>query len=463
MYNSFQNISTALKNKSLTCEKVVKYYLKRIKNKKNINVFTSVYGKEVLKQAKEIDSKRIKGKTGRLAGLVVGIKDVIAYKNHPLQAASTMLKGFIARNSSKIVKYLLSEDAIIIGHQNCDEFAMGISNQKSAFGFSRNPVDFRYVPGGSSGGSAAAVKANLCLVSLGTDTAGSVRQPAAFCGVIGLKPTHNLISLEGVIPYAPSFDTVGILGNTFSDINLVFNCLADKKIAIKEEKNDQKYSLPEYKIAYLKESFDPVVETDVQKAFQLCLNYFQERGLKVLPINFKEFDYLLPAYRILSGVEANDNLAPYNQKGYETWFTHDPTIDYLTFIQKNINSLGDEVLSRLLLGRLFLTKDISYYKKAKKLREVITQKTLNLLDKYDFIISPTSPTTAFKIGDFTKKTLKKMALSDRFTIHASMTGIPAISLNIGYDKKGLPIGLHIMTAPFKEAKLLMFSQLMYKH
>ncbi len=280
-YLNFFDIQKDLKEGTLTCVERVQFHLDNITRKQHLNAFLSVYSEEALAQASEIDKKIKAGTAGKLAGLVVGIKDVLAYKNHPLQAGSKILDGFISQFNATAVQRLLNEDAIIIGRQNCDEFAMGSSNENSAFGPVLNDADNSRVPGGSSGGSAVAVMADMCQVSLGSDTGGSVRQPASFCGVIGLKPTYSRISRYGLVAYGSSFDCIGIFSKSLSDIELVLEVIAgpddyDSTVSQEPVPNySKKENNKKYKIAYIKETVEsPALQKEIKDAILSKIKHY---------------------------------------------------------------------------------------------------------------------------------------------------------------------------------------------
>jgi aspartyl-tRNA(Asn)/glutamyl-tRNA(Gln) amidotransferase subunit A len=467
---SFREIYDGLRKGHLTCVERVKFHLDNIEKKKHLNVFLSVYGEEALERAALIDKKISNGAAGKLAGLVVGIKDVLAYRDHPLQAASRILDGFNSQYSATAVQRLLDEDAIIIGRQNCDEFAMGSSNENSAFGPVLNDIDNTRVPGGSSGGSAVAVMAGMCQVSLGSDTGGSVRQPAGFCGVIGLKPTYSRISRYGLVAYGSSFDCIGILSNHLSDCAAVLEVIAgrdeyDSTVSAQAVPNyvealtastDRKY-----RIAYIRETIDsPALQSDIRALVQSTLDRLAKQGHEVESIDFPLLEYILPTYYILATAEASSNLSRYD--GVRYGYRSPAATDVESMYKKTrAEAFGREVQRRILLGTFVLTSDYydAYYTKAQKVRRMIRDKTRDIFSKHDFIIMPTSPTTAFKLGELTSNPLE-MYLADLFSVQANVAGIPGISLPCGNDRQGLPIGLQVLADDFQEPELLRFSRLL---
>ncbi|MBK5278668.1 MAG: Asp-tRNA(Asn)/Glu-tRNA(Gln) amidotransferase subunit GatA [Bacteroidia bacterium] len=468
-YSSFHKIQHDLKNGTLSCVERVNFHLSQIQKKKHLNAFLSVYGNEAITRAREIDQKIKGGTAGKLAGLVVGIKDVLCYKDHPLQASSKILDGFVSQFNGTAVQRLLNEDAIIIGRQNCDEFAMGSSNENSAFGPVLNEVDITRVPGGSSGGSAVAVMTDMCQVSLGSDTGGSVRQPAAFCGIVGLKPTYSRISRHGLIAFGSSFDSIGIFSKNVDDIALVLEVIAgaDEYDSTVSQKAVPSYSQElitsekkKYKVAYVKEIESLALQREIRENITKKINALTTEGHTVEAIEFPLMDYILPTYYVLSTAEASSNLSRYDgvRYGFRSSSTHD-----LESLYKKTRSeaFGKEVQRRILLGTFVLSANYydAYYSKAQKVRRIIRDKTKALLEKYDFILMPTTPTTAFKIGEHTDNPVE-MYLADLFSVQANVAGVPGISIPCGTDDNGLPIGIQVITNDFEESKLLQFSKLL---
>lgn len=466
----FRDIHDGLRKGSYTCVERVKFHLNNIERKKHLNVFLSVYGTEALERAAQIDHKVRNGTAGKLAGLVVGLKDVLAYEGHPLQAGSRILDGFISKYSATAVKRLLDEDAIIIGRQNCDEFAMGSSNENSAFGPVLNEADTTRVPGGSSGGSAVAVMADMCQVSLGSDTGGSVRQPAGFCGVIGLKPTYSRISRHGLVAYGSSFDCIGIFSRSIEDNAQVLEVIAgadeyDSTVsrttvpAFSTEVG--KKSARNYKVAFIRETMDsPALQSEIRECFKEKLEELKRLGHEVQAIDFPLTEFILPTYYILAAAEASSNLSRYD--GVRYGYRSPSTRDVETLYKKTrAEGFGKEVQRRILLGTFVLTSNYydAYYTKAQKVRRMIRDQTRDIFARYDFIVMPTSPTTAFKLGELTNNPLE-MYLADLFSVQANVAGIPGVSLPCGRDQKGLPIGLQVLADDFQELELYKFSKIL---
>lgn len=465
-YTSLDTIRQDIDSGSLTCVKLTQSYLDRIEKNKNLNAFLEVYTDEALAKAKEVDEKIKAGTAGRLAGMVVGLKDVLCHKDHGLQGASKILNQFVSQFDGTAVKNLIAEDAIIIGRQNCDEFAMGSSNENSAFGNSLNAADNTKVPGGSSGGSAVAVQADLCLVSLGSDTGGSVRQPAAFCGIIGLKPTYSRISRFGLIAYASSFDSIGIFAKGSKEVALTLEVIAggDEFDSTVSKKPVPKYSdLKKFdkkiRIGVLEQALSSDgVQLEVKQQTEDAINKLKEAGHEVEAFNFKLLDYILPTYYILTTAEASSNLSRYD--GVRYGYRSDKTKDVESMYKKSRSEgFGEEVKKRIMLGTFVLSHGYydAYYTKAQKMRRLIKEETDKLLEKFDFLLMPTTPSTAFKIGEHSEDSLA-MYLADLFTVQANLVGVPGISLPMGKDKENMPIGLQFMTKSFGEEELLSFSE-----
>lgn len=463
-YHRLDEIQADLYQNKVTCKKLVQHYLKNIKANASLNAFVEVYAEEALSQAEQIDLKLSQQKAGPLAGLVFGIKDLICYKQHQVSGASHILKDFESQITATAVQRLLDADAILIGRQNCDEFGMGSSNEHSIYGSAKNPVDPSRVPGGSSGGSAIAVQADMCQISLGTDTGGSVRQPAAFCGIIGLKPTYSRISRYGLLAYASSFDTIGILSKSIADNAIVLETIAgkdpkdatssSKKFKREIENTDTKYSF-----GYFEEILShSAVQEEVRVAYKNKIMALQDAGHQGNALDFQYIDEVLPTYYLLTTAEASSNLARYNG----AHFGH-RTVEACNLEEMYKNSrtegFGSEVKRRIMLGTFVLSADYhdAYFTKAQKVRRLIKEATERTLQTHDFLLTPTAPTTAFLLNE--KSNPLAMYMADLFTVQASISGIPAISIPIERDRQNMPIGLQIMSAAFTEDKLFAISKI----
>jgi aspartyl-tRNA(Asn)/glutamyl-tRNA(Gln) amidotransferase subunit A len=497
------------------CRDAVLYYLQRIKRLSHLNAYVHVYEKEALETADRLDRERKEGKkSGLLHGVVIGIKDVICYKDHPVTAGSGILKGFDSPYHATAIKRILDEGAIIIGHLNCDEFAMGSSNENSVYGRVKNALDPERVPGGSSGGSAVAVQASLCMLSLGSDTGGSVRQPADFCGVIGLKPTYGRISRYGLIAYASSFDQIGIFGRNIPDIALLLEVMSgfdpmdatssSKAVPAFEEglrrearslkpieglkpkaqslkpgntangqpstANDPPSSVirhpSTYKIAVLKEALHhPSLDPEIRTKIGDFLEELRSQGHEVTEISFDLLEYIVPAYYILTTAEASSNLSRFDGVRYGHR-TADSGAGFPGFYQKSRSEgFGKEVKRRILLGTFVLSAGYyeAYFSKAQKVRKILTDRTKLIFNEFDIILSPTVPTTAFKSGEKSSDPVA-MYLADLYTVYANLVGIPGISLPLFTHTNGMPFGIQAMTNQFRELSLLQFaSELMQQY
>lgn len=470
-YSSIGQYQELLSENKTTCVETVQHYLEKIAAAKRLNAFVHVFADEALQQAKQLDEKRKGGKpTGKLHGVVVAIKDVICYKDHPVSAASGILKNFISLYSATVAERLLQEEAIIIGSCNCDEFAMGSTNENSVYGKVLNALDETRVPGGSSGGSAVAVQAGLCMVSLGSDTGGSVRQPADFCGIAGLKPSYGRISRHGLIAYASSFDQIGIFSKNIQDTAQVLEVIAgpDEYDSTAAQKKVESYSPAtinenkKYRFAYFKETLeDPSLDPEIALSIKTFINELKSKGHIVEGLGFEYLDYIVPAYYILTTAEASSNLARYDGVRYGYRSKH-PAGDLTEFYKRNRSEgFGKEVKRRIMLGTFVLSAGYydAYFTRAQKVRRKLVEKTELVFNENDFILMPTSPSVAFKTGEKTNDPIA-MYLADIYTVFANLTGIPAISIPLFKHSCGMPFGLQVMAKPFDELSLLQVSDLL---
>lgn len=473
-FSSIEQYHQRLQEGSATCLQAVEYYLANINAAKRLNAYIEVFTDEALQQAKILDEKRKSGAPiGKLHGVVIGLKDVICYKDHGVSAASNILRNFTAVYSATAVERLLAEDAIIIGRLNCDEFAMGSTNENSAYGKVLNAKDETRIPGGSSGGSAVAVQADLCMISLGSDTGGSVRQPADLCGIIGLKPTYGRISRYGLIAYASSFDQIGVFGKNIADVAIALQVMsgADEYDSTASQRPVDDYSSclnddQKYKIAYFPEAMDhPSLDPEIANSIKTTLEQLKEKGHQVEPVKFDLIDYIVPAYYILTTAEASSNLSRYDgiRYGYRT---PSQNVD-LTELYKETRSagFGKEVKRRIMLGTFVLSAGFydAYFTRAQKVRKLLADQTLQIFNNFDFIAMPTTPSVAFKLGEKMTDPIS-MYLADIYTVMANLVGIPAISLPLyQHSNTGMPFGMQVMAKKFDELSLLRFSrQLMHQ-
>ncbi len=469
-FNSLIEIQALIFENKINCEILIDYYLERINKTKDLNVYIEVFSKEAKIRAKEIDKKIKKGSSGKLAGLVVAIKDNICFKNHKLSAGSKILNGFTSLFNATAVERLLDEDAIIIGRVNCDEFAMGSSNENSIYGPTKNPHNLKKVPGGSSGGSAAAVAADLCQIALGSDTGGSVRQPASFCGVFGLKPTYARISRYGLIAYASSFDQIGPIGKSVYDISIVTEIISGKD---NMDSTSSSYKIDKYsnykpqkkklKIAFFEDYLNNLsLNTEIKSNFFELISKLKKAGHTVSSEIFPYSDVIVPCYYILTTAEASSNLSRYDGVNYGFRSSSSKDINS-TFKNSRTEGFGEEVKRRIMLGTFVLSSGYydAYYGKAQKIRRLIQNKTNEIFKKYDYLLMPTSPNTAFDIGiKHDDPTIN--FLQDIYTVHSNLTGHPAISIPIWKSKDNMPMGLQIMTSNFNEKSLFSFSEFLMK-
>ena len=402
--------------------------------------------------------------------MIIGIKDVISYKDHPLTAASGILKDFVTIYDATVVKKMLEEEAIIIGHLNCDEFAMGSTNENSAYGPTLNARDNTRVPGGSSGGSAVAVQAGLCMASLGSDTGGSVRQPADFCGILGLKPTYGRVSRYGLIAYASSFDQVGIFARTVADTALILDVIAGEDefdSTVRREPRTgtfENLSSPDrkYKIAYFKEALEhPGLDPEIRDTLLQRLETLRKAGHTVEAIDFGLLDFIVPAYYVLTTAEASSNLARFDGVRYG-YRTKAKDLELTEFYKRTRSEgFGREVKRRILLGTFVLSAGYydAYFTKAQQVRKLVVDRTNLIFKDFDLLVLPTAPTTAFRLGEKMDDPIA-MYLADIYTVYANLTGIPGISLPLFTHTNGMPFGMQAMTSRFNELSLLQFSHLM---
>ncbi len=470
-YKNIAQYHRQLAANEVDCVTVVQHYLQQIDNTKNLNAFVEVFKAQALQQAKQLDEKRKSGEALKsLHGVVIAIKDVICYKDHKVTAASKILAGFTSLYSSTAVTNLLDADAIIIGTCNCDEFAMGSTNENSCYGKVLNALDETKVPGGSSGGSAVAVQAGLCMVSLGSDTGGSVRQPADFCGVIGFKPSYGRVSRHGLIAYASSFDQIGIFANTIEDVAVVLSIISghddsDSTISFKLKEEYINYNALTKKpsIAYFKNALEhDSLDKEIKDNIYQLIDKLKSDGYKIEPVNFKVLDYVVPAYYVLTTAEASSNLARYDGIRYGNADTSEA--DLTKFYTSNRSTgFGKEVKRRIMLGTFVLSAGYydAYFTKAQQVRRMIVSETSRIFKEFDAIILPTVPSTAFDIDSISQDPVK-MYLADIYTVFANLAGIPGISIPLFKHSNGLPFGLQIMTNKYNELTLLQLSDELIK-
>ncbi|MFB6257199.1 MAG: Asp-tRNA(Asn)/Glu-tRNA(Gln) amidotransferase subunit GatA [Flavobacteriales bacterium] len=468
---SIRSVQEAVSSGSLTMKQLLEHYIANIREKDpELNLFVELFEKEAHQRAEEVQERMEKGTHGELAGLVIAIKDNICIKDHEVTAASNILGDFTSIYDATVIQRLREADAIILGRTNCDEFAMGSSNENSRYGPSRNPIDPERVPGGSSGASAAVVKADMCLAALGSDTGGSVRQPASFCDVVGLKPSYGRVSRYGLIAYASSFDQIGPLTKNVEDAGRILSVIgggdpSDSTCSDREVPELRKIERPEnpLRLAY----FTDVLEADgidpeVKSGFEEFLERKEREGHEVNGSEFGYMDQLVPAYQVLSNAEASSNLARYDgiHFGMRSEGVEGSEASYL---RSRTEGFGPEVKRRIMLGTFVLSAGYydAYFGKAQQVRRLIRERTLELLSEHDLIAIPTTPTPPFRLGEKIDDPVT-MYLQDIYTVQANLAGIPAISLPLGEHTNGLPYGVQVMAAPFREKELLGVAELLMK-
>ena len=442
---------------------IVEQYLSKIEENKALNAFIEVFNESVRANAIAVDKKIVAGTAGKLAGVVVGIKDNICYKNHHVSCSSKILAGFESLYTATALQRLLDEDAIVIGRLNCDEFAMGSSNETSAFGPVKNNHNLEYVSGGSSGGSAVAVSAGLCTVALGSDTGGSVRQPASWTGIYGLKPTYGRISRYGLIAYASSFDQIGTFTNCIEDAVLLYSIMAGE-----DQMDATTSSIPfatnfplankSFRVGVLIEGLNhPGLDPEIKCEIDSFITKLSDKGVEIIPISFPFLDYIVPTYYVLSTAEASSNLSRFDGVHYGYRSSQAKGVEE-TYVLSRSEGFGPEVKRRIMTGTFVLSQGYydAYYTKAQKARRLMKNATDVIFNSVDVLLLPTTPTTAFEIGAI--KDAIQMYLQDIFTVHANITGNPALSMPFKTHTNGMPYGIQIMSNRFEEDQLFNFAK-----
>ena len=459
---SFDVLRTELAEGTTTCEKITKEYLSVIDEKKHLNALLAVFPDEAIEQAKSVDKKLQNGNADALAGMVVSIKDLICIKDKRVTCGSKILENFVSLYDATVVQRLRNADAVIIGKNNMDEFAMGSSTENSAYGRVKLPQDEDRVPGGSSGGSAVAVRAGMSTTSLGSDTGGSIRQPAAFCGVVGLKPTYGRVSRYGLVAFASSFDSIGPLALTTRDAASVLQVIAGHD---PNDSTSAEVPVPNYisqltkdvkgiRIGIPKEYFGDALDSEIRQTVEKKIDILRANGATIEEISLPHTDYTIATYYILATAEASSNLARYDgaRYGYRTEDAADLSEMY---IKSRSEGFGAEVKRRIMLGTYVLSAGYydAYYRKAQQVRRLIKEDFDNAFKSVDCLIAPTSPSTSFKAGDKMDDPLQ-MYLSDIYTTSVNLAGIPGISIPCGEDHQRLPIGMQILGPQFGEPTIL---------
>lgn len=463
--DSIKELVNKIQNQEVSCVDVVTSYIKSINEKEDlINAFLLLQTDKALEKAKELDERIKKGeKVGRLAGIPIAIKDNMCTRGVATTCASKMLEDFVPPYDATVIKKLEEEDAILIGKTNLDEFAMGSSTENSAFKITKNPIDTTRVPGGSSGGSAAAVGSDMVPLALGSDTGGSIRQPASFCGIVGMKPTYGLVSRFGLIAFGSSLDQIGPFAKNVTDAALTLqviqgedplDCTTDKDYV---PPTDYLKSIDEgvkgMKIGVPKEFFNEALDDEVKDALLDSIEKFKALGAEVEEFSLPITEAGLSAYYIISSAEASSNLARFDGIRYGYRPKEFTDVNDL-MLKSRSEAFGPEVKRRIMLGTYALSSGYydAYYNRAQKLKKKLKEEFRNAFEKYDIILSPTSPTPAFKCGERCDDPLQ-MYLADIYTININLSGIPAISLPYTFSKEGLPIAVQILGPHFGEEKI----------
>lgn len=458
--------SKGLKNGDFTSVELTKAFLNKIKEKnEEVKAFITITEEMALKQAEKADKMIKIGEIYPLTGIPCAIKDNILIKNIKCTAGSKFLEDYIATYDATVIEKLEKMGAVFLGKTNLDEFAMGSSCENSAFFPTKNPRDLERVPGGSSGGSAAAVAADLCVYALGSDTGGSIRQPASFCGITGLKPTYGTVSRYGLIAYASSLDQIGPLTKNVDDAKIVFDAIKGSDPMDSTSINsDKENNLVKLKIGVPKEYFAKGLDGEVEKAIKEAIDIYKELGAEIIEISLPMSEYALACYYIIAPAEASANLARFDGLRYGKTIKDEEAEKIIDIYLKNrTEGFGKEVKKRIMLGTYTLSSGYydAYYKRALKVRTLIKQDFEKAFEKVDAIIGPTSPCLPFKIGEKSDDPMS-MYLADIYTVSVNLAGLPAISIPCGKSQTGLPIGMHLIGAPFEEEKLLSIASLFEK-
>jgi aspartyl-tRNA(Asn)/glutamyl-tRNA(Gln) amidotransferase subunit A len=458
---SFTRARQQLARGETTCQRLVEFYLSKINEGANLNAFISVFGERALRQAEQVDAKLRKNRAGKLAGLVLAVKDIIAMKDLRLTCGSRILENFISPYDAAVIQKLEAADAVIIGKTNMDEFAMGSSNENSYYGPVKNPHDHERVPGGSSGGSCAAVAAEMAMAALGTDTGGSIRQPASFCGVVGLKPTYGRVSRFGLVAFASSLDQIGPIAQTVEDAAHLLEAMAGRDerdatsapVAVPEFSKALAQKVKGLRIGLPAEYFGEGLDDEIRAAIEATKAKLKQGGAKFVEVSLPHTEYAIAAYYILATAEASANLARYDGARYGFRAEGVKDLEEM-YVQTRSQGFGEEVKRRIMLGTYALSAGYydAYYRKGQQARTLIKQDFERAFAVCDCLLTPTTPTTAFKLGE--KSDPLQMYLSDVYTVSVNLAGLPAMSVPCGFDSKKLPIGAQIIGRPFDEETIL---------
>ncbi len=465
MFRTIADIKQAIKS-GTSAASIVEESLSKIAECNDLNAFVEVFSDSAREAALIIDEKIKNGTAGKLAGVILGIKDNICYQGHKVSAASKILDNFESLFTATVLQKLINEDAIVIGRLNCDEFAMGSTSETSFYGPVKNNINPEFVPGGSSGGSAVAVSAGMCTVSLGSDTGGSVRQPASWTNTFGLKPSYGRLSRYGLIAYGSSFDQIGIFANDLSDVKLIFDLTQGKdpmdSTSITEDPLPYDENRP-LRIGFLTEYMNHEgLDPEIKKKVNHLKEYLQKENVEVHDFSFPYLDHLVPTYYVLTTAEASSNLSRFDGVHYGFRSESSKGVDE-TYKNSRSEGFGTEVKRRIMTGTFVLSHGYydAYYTKAQKVRRLAKQATNAIFEEVDVLVMPTTASTAFELGSISDPV--QLYLQDIFTVHANITGHPAISIPFGEHTNGMPFGLQLMSACNEEEKLIYYSEAIKKY
>ena len=461
-FSSIKETLKKIRSKEISVEELSKIFIKRIKDSKNLNAFIYFNEENIIEQSRKINKL---SNNLTLKGIPLAIKDLFCTKNMPTTAGSKILSNFNPTYESFVTQKLLDQGSVFLGKANCDEFAMGSSTTTSFFGNTINPVspkDKQLVPGGSSGGSAAAVAAKLCLGATGTDTGGSIRQPASFCGVVGMKPTYGLCSRWGIVAFASSLDQAGIFSNNIEDASILMKEVAgydandstSAKIDVPDYFNNLNQDVSGKIIGIPKEYTLPGISDEINNLWEKAIKLFEKGGAIIKKISLPHTKYALPTYYIIAPAEASSNLARYDGVKFGFRANEKNSLDEMYELTRS-EGFGKEVKRRILIGTYVLSAGYydAYYLKAQKVRKLIADDFANAFRDCNFILTPTTPSQAFQIGEKEDDPIK-MYLNDIFTVPASLAGIPGISVPFGKSKEQLPLGMQLLSKHFDEQTIL---------
>ena len=465
MFRTIADIKHAIES-GTSAASIVEESLSRIEKFKHLNAFVEVFSDTAREAALKIDIKIKNGTAGKLAGVILGIKDNICYEGHKVSAASKILDSFQSLYTATVLQRLLDQDAIVIGRLNCDEFAMGSTSETSFYGPVKNNINPNFVPGGSSGGSAVAVSSGMCTVSLGSDTGGSVRQPASWTNTFGLKPTYGRLSRYGLIAYGSSFDQIGIFANDLNDVKAIFDLTQGRdsmdstSIVVEPLPYDRTRPL---RFGFLTEYMNHEgLDVEIKEKVNLLKGALEKESFEVHEFSFPYLDHLVPTYYVLSTAEASSNLSRFDGVHYGFRSGAAKGVEE-TYKNSRSEGFGEEVKRRIMTGTFVLSHGYydAYYTKAQKVRRLAQKATNEIFKKVDVLITPTTASTAFELGSISDPV--QLYLQDIFTVHANITGHPAISIPFGEHTNGMPFGLQLMSACNEEEKLMYYSEAVQKY